>query len=173
MFCTYISVRYVSRMNFAMKWVQFTNRRSIQNGVPGRTKKRGARSHSYRAERSNIDQRSTHDTHPVFNPVWPTAHSLKASAARGDTMSWGRTSQAHINKIMNCFHLEGHGNAQPPNRLQGTKSHRREPHHLASLARLPRDPSRTTSKPVSGEVGGCSTAAPKGQLSLLAKPAQR
>ena len=38
--------------------------------------KEGARSHSNGAERSYIDQRSTHDTHPVFNPVSPTAHSL-------------------------------------------------------------------------------------------------
>ena len=28
-----------------------------------------------------------HDTHPVFNPVSPTTHSLNASVARGDTKS--------------------------------------------------------------------------------------
>ena len=38
--------------------------------------KEGTRSHSNGAERSYIDQRSTHDTQPVFNPVSPTAHSL-------------------------------------------------------------------------------------------------
>ena len=39
-------------------------------------KKGGTRPHSNGAERSYIVQRSTHDTHPVFNPVSPTAHSL-------------------------------------------------------------------------------------------------
>ena len=30
-----------------------------------------------------------HLTHPVFNPVSPTAHSLNASVARGDTIIEG------------------------------------------------------------------------------------
>ena len=59
-------------------------------GVPqyhtGRVRSGPHCSHSYGAERSYIDQRSTHDTHPAFNPVSPMTHSSNSSVARGDTI---------------------------------------------------------------------------------------
>ena len=41
-----------------------------------------------------------HLTHPVFNPVSPTTHSLNASVARGDTNNYCKLLQGRYCKVM-------------------------------------------------------------------------